>query len=162
MGRLRGIGGNDSIHDALVWGKNTVESGGRGPVLVVAGSVSPVTARQMNRFLSQKNVRPASLRAEALVHDEAAEVRRCAQEASGWLRSGQDVLLASAVDGGCRGQCPVSWSHAGDRQPRVSEIVAAAMGQVVTQLISLQLAGTVSDRRGYGRIGVSGPGCKCH
>ena len=133
----------EMIPSTMHWSgaKNTAESSERGPVLVVAGSVSPVTARQMNRFLSQESVRLVSLQAGALVHDEAAEVRRCAQEASGWLQSGHDVLLASAVDMDAVANARSVGAEQGIDSRRVSEIVAAAMGQVVAQLISLQLAG---------------------
>jgi len=133
----------EMIPSTLHWSgtKNTVDSNGRGPVLVVAGSVSPVTARQMNFFISQENVRLVSFQASALVRDEAAEIQRCAEEASGWLKSGQDVLLASAVDGDALVKARIAGAEQGIDSRRVSEIVAAAMGQALTHLISLPLSG---------------------
>lgn len=108
--------------------EQTVTSGGSGPVLVVAGSVSYVTARQMNRFLTGDNVQLVSLQVDALISHEAEEVQRCAQEALSQLAAGRDVLLASAVaEGSVIQGC--------------SEIVAASMGKVVAQLASEKLAG---------------------
>jgi len=108
--------------------EQTVTPGGLGPVLVVAGSVSYVTARQMNRFLTGDNVQLVSLQVDALISHEAEEVQRCAQEALSHLAAGRDVLLASAVAEGSVVQ-------------GCSEIVAASMGKVVAQLASEKLAG---------------------
>ncbi|HWR29581.1 MAG TPA: four-carbon acid sugar kinase family protein, partial [Negativicutes bacterium] len=108
--------------------EQTVTPGGSGPVLVVAGSVSYVTARQMNRFLTGDNVHLVSLQVDALISHEAEEVQRCAQEALSQLAAGRDVLLASAVAEGSVVQ-------------GCSEIVAASMGKVVAQLASEKLAG---------------------
>jgi uncharacterized protein YgbK (DUF1537 family) len=99
-----------------------------GPVLVVAGSVSNVTARQIQRFLEQDNVQLVSLRADSLIANEEKELRRCIQETSEGLKAGKDVLLASTVDvdsvvRGC------------------SEIISVAMGKVVQQVIFLKPAG---------------------
>ena len=104
------------------------QPGVSGSVLVVAGRVSNVSARPMHRFLEQENVQLVSLRADYLIADEEKELRRCVQEASDGLKAGKDVLLASAVDAdsvvkGC------------------SEIISAAMGKVVQQVIFLKPAG---------------------
>ena len=108
--------------------EQTVISGEQGPVLVIAGSVSNVTARQMHRFLEQENSRLVSLRADSLIANEEEELRRCVQEASDGLKAGKDVLLASAVD--------VDSVVKGS-----SEIISVAMGKIVQQVIFLKPAG---------------------
>jgi uncharacterized protein YgbK (DUF1537 family) len=133
----------EMIPAAMGWSQaeKTVEPGGPGPVLVVAGSVSNITARQMNQFLSQENCRLVSLQADSLIVNKAEEIRRCVQEASEWLKSGQDVLLASAVDVDAVVNARSAGASQGVDSRQVSEIVATSMGQVVKQLVSLQPAG---------------------
>lgn len=112
-----------------------------GPVLVIAGSVSPVTARQMNRFLAGDNACLVSLRADALIRNESAEIARCINEAKGWLALDQDVLVASAVDADAVASARAQGAKQGVDSRGVSERVAAAMGKIVNDLIALPLAG---------------------
>ena len=133
----------EMIPASMGWSQaeKTVEPGGPGPVLVVAGSVSNITARQMNQFLSQENCRLVSLQADSLIVNKTEEIRRCVQEASEWLKSGQDVLLASAVDVDAVVNARSAGASQGVDSRQVSEIVAESMGLVVKQLVSLQPAG---------------------
>ena len=112
-----------------------------GPVLVVAGSVSPVTARQMNQFLAGENACLVSVRADLLLADEKTEIFRCINEAKSWLTQGRDVLVASAVDADAVASAWAQGAKQGVDNRGVSERVAAAMGKIVNDLISLPLAG---------------------
>ena len=112
-----------------------------GPVLVIAGSVSPVTARQMNQFRVSDNVRLVSLRADALIRNENAEIARCINEAKTWLALDQDVLVASAVDADAVDSARAQGEKQGVDSRGVSERVADAMGKIARELIVLPLAG---------------------
>lgn len=112
-----------------------------GPVLVVAGSVSPVTARQMNQFLAGDNVRLVSLRADWLLADEKSESSRCINEAKNGLTQGRDVLVASAVDADAVANARVQGEKQGLDSRGVSERVADAMGKIARDLTTLPLAG---------------------
>ncbi len=121
--------------------ERTLKSGEPGPVLVVAGSVSNVTARQMNLFLAQDNSCLVSLRAGSLICNETEEVRRCVQEATDWLKKGKDVLLASAFDADAVVKARSLAAAQGIDSQKVSDIVASALGRVVRQLVFLKPAG---------------------
>ena len=112
-----------------------------GPVLVMAGSVSPVTTRQMSQFLAGENARLVSLRAEALLTDETAELARCVGEAREGLSLGRDILVASAVEAGAVAIAQAQGTSRGLDGRQVSEMVAAAMGKIVQELTALPLAG---------------------
>ena len=112
-----------------------------GPVLVVAGSVSSVTARQMNQFLAGDNVQLVSLRADWLLADEKTESSRCINEAKIGLTQGRAVLIASAVDADAVASARAQGEKQGLDSRGVSERVADAMGKIVRDLIDLPLAG---------------------
>ena len=133
----------EMVPAVMGWSKQTrtVVNEAVGPVLVVAGSVSPVTARQMNQFLAGDNVRLVSLRADALIRNENAEIARCIHEARQGLSLDQDVLVASAVDADAVASARAQGEKQGVDSRGVSERVAAAMGKIVSDLIVLPLAG---------------------
>ncbi len=133
----------EMVPAVMGWSKQTrtVVNEAVGPVLVVAGSVSPVTARQMSSFLAGDNVRLVSLRADALISNENAEIARCIHEARQGLSLDQDVLVASAVDADAVASAREQGEKQGVDSRGVSERVAAAMGKIVSDLIVLPLAG---------------------
>lgn len=112
-----------------------------GPVLIVAGSVSNVTHRQMEYFLAQQQGQLVSLQAESLIADSTGEIRRCVNEAGQWLRQGADVLLASAVAVDSVAQARLAGLSKGIDSQKVSEVIAEALGQVVRALVGLKPAG---------------------
>ena len=112
-----------------------------GPVLIVAGSVSKVTHRQMEVILSKGQVRLVSLQAAALIDDEDGEIRRCSQAAAQGLAEGLDVLLASAMTADAVVLARAAGLSKGLDNLKVSEIIADALGQVVRELVSLKPAG---------------------
>ena len=112
-----------------------------GPVLIVAGSVSKVTHRQMEVLLSQGQVRLVSLQAAALIADAAGEIRRCSQTAAQGLVEGLDMLLASAVEDDAVDLARAAGLSKGIDNLKVSEIIADALGQLVRELVSLKPAG---------------------
>ena len=133
----------EMVPAVMGWSKQNrmVVTEATGPVLVVAGSVSPVTARQMNRFLAGDNVRLVSLRADALIRNESAEITRCIHEAKSWLALNQDVLVASAMDADALTSARKQGEKEGVDSRGVSERVAAATGKIVNELIALPLVG---------------------
>lgn len=133
----------EMVPTVMGWSKQNrmVVTEATGPVLVVAGSVSPVTARQMNQFLAGDNVHLVSLRADALISNESAEITRCIHEAKNALTQGQDVLVASAVDVDAVASARAQGEKQGLDSRGVSERVADAMGKIVRDLIDLPLAG---------------------
>jgi uncharacterized protein YgbK (DUF1537 family) len=112
-----------------------------GPVLVVAGSVSPVTARQMNRFLAGDKSRLVSVRADCLISNQNAEIARCIHEAKSWLALDQDVLVASAMEADAVASARAQGTKQGMDSREVSESVADAMGKIARDLTVLPLAG---------------------
>ena len=119
----------------------SVKAGREGTVLVAVGSVSPVSARQVARFLAQENTRLVLLRAESLLQNDAKEVLRCVNEAAEWLRSGKDVLLASAVDADAVAKARSAAALRGIDSQSISQMIVASMGRIVKQLVDLQPTG---------------------
>ena len=111
------------------------------PVLIVAGSVSKVTHRQMEFFLAQGQGELVSLHAGRLIDEPAVEIARCILAAEQALRRGSDVLLASAVEADAVDQARMAGKHKGIDNQRVSEVIAEALGQVVRGLVGLKPAG---------------------
>ncbi len=68
------------------------------PVLLVAGSLSAVSARQARHVLDKKLARPVLADIGALLGDSGAEERRLAEKAADLLNRGENVLLSSAVE----------------------------------------------------------------
>ena len=112
-----------------------------GPVLIVAGSVSNVTHRQMEYLLAQEQVQLVSLQAGPLIADATAEIRRCIQAAEQALQQGRDVLLASAVAADAVEQARSAGLNKGIDNQQVSEIIAESLGQIVRALVGLKPAG---------------------
>jgi uncharacterized protein YgbK (DUF1537 family) len=112
-----------------------------GPVLIVAGSVSKVTHRQMEFFLAQGQGELVSLQAGRLIDEPSDEIARCILAAEQALRLGSDVLLASAVEADAVDQARLAGKHKGIDNQKVSEVIAEALGQVVRGLVSLKPAG---------------------
>jgi uncharacterized protein YgbK (DUF1537 family) len=112
-----------------------------GPVLIVAGSVSKVTHRQMEFFLAQGQGELVSLQARQLIVEPADEIARCILAAEQGLRRGRDVLLASAVEADAVDQARLAGINKGIDSQQVSEVIAEALGQVVRGLVGLKLAG---------------------
>ena len=112
-----------------------------GPVLIVAGSVSKVTHRQMEFFLAQGQGELVSLQAGQLFVEPADEIARCILAAEQALRRGRDVLLASAVEADAVDQARLAGQTKGIDNQKVSEVIAEALGQVVRGLVGLKPAG---------------------
>jgi uncharacterized protein YgbK (DUF1537 family) len=112
-----------------------------GPVLIVAGSVSKVTHRQMEFFLAQAQGELVSLQAGRLIDEPADEIARCILAAEQALRRGSDVLLASAVEADAVDQARLAGQNKGIDNQKVSEVIAEALGQVVRGLVGLRPAG---------------------
>ena len=112
-----------------------------GPVLIVAGSVSKVTHRQMEFFLAQGQGELVSLQAGQLFVEPADEIARCILAAEQALRRDRDVLLASAVEAGAVDQARMAGQTKGIDNQKVSEVIAEALGQVVRGLVGLKPAG---------------------
>ena len=112
-----------------------------GPVLVVAGSVSNVTNKQMQFFLAQDTGVLVSMQADQLLADEEKEIARCFGEASQLLRAGTDVLLASAVEPDAVLRARSAGSDRKIDSQTVSEIIATALGRVVHDLLECRPAG---------------------
>ena len=112
-----------------------------GPVLIVAGSVSKVTHRQMEFFLAQGQGELVSMQADRLIDEPAGEIARCILAVEQGLRQGREVLLASAVEADAVDQARLAGQHKGMDNQRVSEMIAEALGQVVRGLVGLKPAG---------------------
>ena len=67
-----------------------------GPVLVVSGSVNPVSVAQVERLVTSTRIRPVTMTASAVLGDEgdrSQEVQRVSGEVRDTLESGEDVCL---------------------------------------------------------------------
>jgi len=65
----------------------------REPVLIVAGSISSVTARQLDCLRSRRDVKTVRFDAVAALGDREQTLGECFREASHWLTVGDDVVL---------------------------------------------------------------------
>ena len=112
-----------------------------GPALIVAGSVSNVTHKQIQKLLEQPNVRPISLQADRLVSGDSQEKERCIEAAAALLREGYDVLLSSAMEADAVARARSAGSDQGIDNHQVSERVAVSIGKIVRGLMDCQPAG---------------------
>jgi len=134
----------EMIPPVLGWARQERQQGDQpapGPVLVVAGSVSNVTNKQMQCLLAQDNVRLVSLQADSLLENEKEELQRCYREAAQFLRQGEDVLLASAVDPESVERAQSAGNARKFDNQTVSGIVADALGKIVHDLLEVRPAG---------------------
>lgn len=135
----------DTIPAVMGWSKQSpADSTGEhpGPVLVVAGSVSHVTNRQINLFLNQESVKLVSVQAALLMGGELeSEIARCIMEAAAGLKQGQDILLSSAMDSEAVDCARAAGKENGFDSQQVSEGVAQAIGRIVRQLVPAKPAG---------------------
>lgn len=101
-----------------------------GPVLVIAGSVHPVTIRQIDNAARHPRITVCRLDAAVLLEDDASasEIERATQAGVAALADGRDAVLALAPEG-----------HT-DRHVWIEKLRAAAGGR--------SLAATLADRLG--------------
>jgi uncharacterized protein YgbK (DUF1537 family) len=108
----------------------------QGPVLIVAGSMSSVTARQLDYLRSQRDVKTVKFDAVAALRDKEQTLQDCYQEAAKWLTAGEDVVLeicdrsqeavSVAVTAGAeRGMAPAT----------VSDVIADRLSELAVRLI---------------------------
>ena len=134
----------ETIPAAMAWPIRSAElqtEETKGPVLIVAGSVSNVTGRQIEKLLELQSVRLVAMNAERLVGGDLQEIQRCTTEAGEWMRNGFDVLLCSAIETDAVSRARSAGEGQGIDNQQVSERVAVSIGKIVRNLMEGQPAG---------------------
>ncbi len=105
------------------------------PVVVVAGSMSKVTAGQIDRFLARPGTALVSVSGSKLIEQPDEEIRRCVGAAGEYIRQRQDVAIT--LSHGCESLAIVR--SLGERRgmdaKSVSDLVAKKLGQITQMLI---------------------------
>lgn len=116
---------------------------GSRPVLVVAGSVSSITARQIDFFRKQPGAGLVAVDARRLVTGTEEEVKRCVHLGASFLDHGLNVAVVSAAGpdslAGTRSAGPAG----GLTQVEVSNLVARGLGIIALRLVGLGVEGLV-------------------
>ena len=98
----------------------------RPPVLLVAGSLSAVSARQARYVLEDGSASPVLADIEALLADGGPQERALAEKAISLLRRGENVLLSSAVE---EGQIEAG------RKAGEPELIGESLARVVAEIL---------------------------
>lgn len=114
-----------------------------GPVLVVAGSVSKTTQKQVDRLLQEKKVCLVKMKVPALLDNGAQEKKRCLQAVQACLREGGEALLTSAVCDADVVEAVAAGACHGLSGFEVSEKTAAALGEIAASTADASLAGMI-------------------
>ena len=134
----------EKIPDLMGWASTTptvVQPPSRGPALIVAGSVSKVTAGQVRYLMEQGTVCLVAVHADQLITDKATEVKRCIDKAKAHLENGDDVILASATDTDAVEKARDAGNNKGMELQAISEAIADALGEIVQTLVTSRIAG---------------------
>lgn len=116
---------------------------GNGPVLVVAGSVSGVTGRQVRYFLAGRGAAHVALDAAAAVSGAMAEPQRCIAVAAAALSTGRDVVLTSAAAPDDVERARAAGERRGLTPLAVSNTVAGILGDITLHLMMRQVQGLI-------------------
>lgn len=110
-------------------------------VLVVVGSVSKVTARQITSFLARPNTAIVNVSGIKLIEQPDEEVRRCVETACEYIRQQQDVAIA--LSNGCESLATVRTvgEQRGMNSRLISDLMAKKLGQITQMLIDDRVAG---------------------
>jgi Uncharacterized protein conserved in bacteria len=106
----------------------------KGPVLIVAGSVSKITQKQIWEIRDREPVQLVKMQVEKLFENHAAEIKRCCCAIRKALAADAIILLASAVEEQDVLRATRLGQLHGLESCEVSEITAAALGEVAAQL----------------------------
>lgn len=110
------------------------------PVLIVAGSVSSVTRRQIERLAAQPNI--FLIRTETERFLDAAGVNgyvgECREQAQAALAKGHDVIVTSGYDEDIVAKTKQQGAALGLDPARTSDIVAAGLGKIVGAVMDVQ------------------------
>lgn len=114
-----------------------------GNVLVICGSVSKVTQRQIEAVVRYGNVALVKLDIAAMFSDEAAEVARCTAQALRWAEAGQHVVIAASCSAADIELAVRIGSEQRLSGEAVSERLACVLGRIGRALASYPWAGMV-------------------
>jgi len=124
-------------------GEKYVSTAATGPVLLVAGSVSEITRRQIASFIKTPGARLVQLNVSGLLKDKAEEIKRCIEAARPLLAAGSDVIVTSAVNKTDVDSAVAAGEGCGLSNAEVSDQTAEALGIVTAALAELDLAGLI-------------------
>ncbi|WP_134703185.1 four-carbon acid sugar kinase family protein [Ammoniphilus sp. YIM 78166] len=99
-----------------------------GPVMLVSGSLSPVTKQQLEVYTSRPSVRSVEIQPIALMREESrqSELARCREELEAALKSGRDVSLSVA---------PCQLNPVEDSTVLFAETISSALGTVTAEVV---------------------------
>lgn len=130
------------VYDWRGAGPMNKQEGKRGlPVLVVAGSLSSVTAKQVDTFLARSGAWKVQADAARLIEAPAAEVTRCIAAAKDPLQNKQDVVLVAAADLKSVAGAKAAGEKRGLSLVEVSNQIAAQLGIITQALVKIDIAG---------------------
>lgn len=135
----------EQLTDFYEWSaeQKNIGIGAKGPVLMIAGSVSKVTQAQISTALNLPNIALVKMDVANLIHNKESEIRLCAKHAKTQLSQGKDVVIASAVDDSDVLAAVAAGKKCGLSSTEVSEQTAVALSEIAIQLTDYQLAGMV-------------------
>lgn len=107
------------------------------PALVVAGSVSSVTRRQVERLAAQPNVTLIKTESDRFLDKAGSDgyIRECYLEAAAALAKGYDVIITSGYDEEIVAKTKQQGAALGLESAATSDIVAAGLGRIVGAVI---------------------------
>lgn len=118
----------------------TVEVQGN-PLLIVAGSVSSVTASQIGAFLKQPNTQLVEVCGQELLRNPAGEVKRCTDTAAVALRQGRHVAIVSAAGTDAVAEARQAGRQQGMNAIEVSDHIAHYLGVIAAELVNYGVEG---------------------
>ncbi|MDF2500407.1 MAG: type effector Hrp-dependent outer protein [Anaerosporomusa subterranea] len=105
------------------------------PVLVVAGSVSSVTASQIDAFLARPNTALVTVKGENLIEQPTVEVSRCVEAARQHIQNHKNVALVSSNGRESVELVRARGGQFGLDSMAVSDLIAEKLGEITQQLV---------------------------
>ena len=113
------------------------------PVLVVAGSVSRVTAAQVDAFLTRPDSALVTVDGEALLKDPDKEVVRCVNRAREHIRQHKHVAIVSSNGRESVEKVRLCGRRIGLDSTAVREVIASNLGVMIRQLVDEGVEGVL-------------------
>lgn len=111
------------------------------PVLVVAGSISSVTASQINAFTARSDTALVTVDGKCIIENTIAEVTRCINTASMHLAEKRHVALVSSRERESVERARAVGSQWGLDFAAVSDQIANKLGEIARELVSKGVEG---------------------
>lgn len=111
------------------------------PALIVSGSVSSVTASQVNAFVKQPNTQLIEVNGQELLNHSAKEIKRCIDAAAIALRQGRHVAVVSSNRADAVAESRQAGEVLGMNSIEVSDHIARHLGLIAADLVRVGVEG---------------------